>query len=154
MRTGPPNSLYLWKGTSWVVIIAAIKLLWTCYWHFFPNIKVYRGSDSYFTKYNSPNCRTTDKFYEYAPIPFFGGSVVLDGYFQNEIYFPADCRAKFKVPYPGPGPVLDELIQTNNFEKLTSSTSVWGTMLILCMISIWRTITGRAFLHYRQLVNF
>lgn len=33
------------------------------------------------------------------------------------MYFPADCRAKFKVPYPGPGPVLDELIQTNNFEK-------------------------------------
>lgn len=46
---------------------------------FFPDIKVYRGSDSSFTKYNSPNCRTTDKFYDYAPIPFFGGSVVLDG---------------------------------------------------------------------------
>jgi hypothetical protein len=83
---------------------------------FFPAVKVYRSGSSSWTKYEHMNCRSKDKFYEYEPIPLFGGSVILDGFFQNELYFPVDYRAKFKAPYPGPGAALDELIQTLNFE--------------------------------------
>lgn len=99
----------------------------------FPLIKVFRGSRSSrssrssggsgqgWTTYESKNCRCKHKFYEYEPIPEIGGSVILDGFFQNELYFPADYRANFKVPKPmlalAQAKALDELIQTINFEK-------------------------------------
>lgn len=84
---------------------------------FFPTVKVYRGSgsSSSWSRYESQNCKTTDKFYMYEPIPDISGSVILYGFFQNELYFPAGYRAKFKVPLPALVPV--ELIQTINFEK-------------------------------------
>lgn len=84
----------------------------------FPSIKVYRGVGLLWTKYEHKNCRSKDKFYEYEPIPFMNGSVILDGFFQNERYFPEGYRAKFRVPLPPVlNPEFEELIQTVNFEK-------------------------------------
>ena len=86
----------------------------------FPSIKVFRGSRGTWTRYESKNCRCKDKFYDYEPIPVIGGSVILDGFFQNELYFAADYIGNFKVPKPqlaAAATALDEFIQTINFEK-------------------------------------
>ena len=58
----------------------------------FPQLRIYRGSVSW-TYYSEQN-------HTEETIPDLDGSVLLEGYFQNEKYFSADARANFSVPLP------------------------------------------------------
>jgi hypothetical protein len=59
----------------------------------FPSVKIYRGPVNW-TVMKEP------EFGEDCVLKHINGSVLLDGYFQNEAYFPTDARAKFIVPKP------------------------------------------------------
>lgn len=60
----------------------------------FPNVKVYKGPAINWTVLKEP------EFGEECVLKNIGGSVLLDGYFQNEAYFPTGARDKFIVPKP------------------------------------------------------
>jgi len=59
----------------------------------FPDVKVYRGQVNW-TVLKEPEFGTG------VVLKDIKGSVLLDGYFQNEAYFPTGARAKFIVPKP------------------------------------------------------
>jgi hypothetical protein len=91
----------------------------------FPEVRVYRGPVNWTHYFESSEAHG-------APIPDFGGSVLLEGYFQDEKYFEHDARARFSVPFPGKPaidmPALDfsktYFIHFRNGDYLTSDFNV------------------------------
>lgn len=74
----------------------------------FPDLRIYRGQVKW-THYHEILAEHG------APIPDLQGSVLLEGYFQDEKYFMTGARAAFSIPCP-PNPTMD--ISGFDFSKM------------------------------------